>query len=610
MPRFSPGQLWRDCRAVFGRFRRRSSPDAEAARRDRELVFGLSQSRIPTSKQLNYVGQVLQPRERVWVQWLGFLAVLTALILFVSYLNRHIELQPRRGGVLTEGMIGVPQFINPALARISTVDDELTTLNFRGLMKMNEDFQLVPDLAKSIDVSPDGKVYTVKLQPHLKWSDGQPLTSRDAVYTFKTMADPLYQSPQLSIFQNVKVEAPDSQTIVFTLNEPLAPFLSYLIVGLLPEHLWVDATPQSFPLAELNLKPVGNGPFQFQSLAKDRDGNVKSMQFVRNSDYHGRAPYLNKVEVKFYPDYTSALQALSTGAIDSLGGIRYEDIAKVSSNHKINDFAVSQLTAVFINQKTNGALKAKETRIALSYATNRAAIVDDVLMGHANPIVGPILPGYLGYNPGLKRYDYDLDKANQILEDAGWKKTESGIRQKGEQQLTFVFTVVNQPNQVAVAEQLKSDWEKIGANVEIKKVEPSAIQRDILRPRQYEALLFGQIFTTDPDPYPFWHSSQQKENGFNLSIFFSSKIDQDLEHGRRTTSNEERAVDYFDFQNVLAEEVPAIFLFENHYLYAHPKSLRGFDADRIVSGAQRFQNISTWYTNTWPRWVAKKSNDR
>lgn len=578
---------------------------AAIAQQDRDLVFQLSRSRIPTGRQLRFLNEVLSPRERIIVQWLTFLAVLAALTLSVSFIGRHIEAVPRAGGTLTEGLVGAPEYINPVLARLNTVETELTALTFRGLMKMDSDFKLTPDLAETVEVSPDGKEYVITLRRGLRWSDGATLTASDVVYTFSTIADAAYKSPITSIFRSVTVAERDARTVVFTLTEPLAPFLSYLTVGILPEDAWIDSTPQTFALSELNLRPIGNGPFRFSKLIKDREGTIKSLEFVRNEFFHGQRPYLDKVITKFYPDRSAAVEALRTHAVDAVGGVDIARADEQRNGQELTQFAVSQLTAVFMNQRSNGALRAKEVRLALAHASSRDVIID-ALKGYATPIVGPILPGYLGYNPDLLRYEFDLAKANQILDDAGWKRTESGIRQKGEQQLTFTFHVVDQELQVAVAEALVDVWRDIGANVELKHIEAARMQRDVIRPRSYEALLFGQIFNTDPDPYPFWHSSQQRETGFNLSIFFNAKIDRDLEHGRSTTSNVERATDYFDFQNILAEEIPAIFLFQHHYLYLHPKNLRGFEAERLVTGTDRFQHIETWYLRTWPRWVAEK----
>lgn len=604
MLRFNFSERWSRLRQrLFGWWRRGPQVGApEAMADDQRLILNLSGARIPNRRQWRYVGTVLTAPERLWVQWLSFTAIVAVLVLLGGWFSRHFVWAPVGGGSLTEGVVGTPQYINPVLARQNTVDADLTKLTFRGLMAMNKDFQLVPDLAKSVDVSADGKTYTITLQKNLRWSDDEPLTAHDVEYTISTIADATFKSPLQTVFQGVTVEATDNQTVIFRLPQPLAPFLSYLTVGILPEHTWSDALPQTFALNELNLKPISNGPFTFRSLMKDRDGNIKALQFERNEKYAGAAPYLDKVTVKFYPDYASALAALQSHAIDALGDIQLVDVAAAEKISALQSFALSELTAVFLNQKTNGALRSKDVRIALSQATDRQAIIDRALQGRGQAIVGPILPGYLGYNPDLKRFAFQLEQANQTLENTGWKKTDSGIRQKGSQQLTFTFTVVNQPILVAVAQQLVKDWKQVGAQIELKIVEPTEVQKSVIRPRNYEALLFGQIFDTDPDPYQFWHSSQQRESGFNLSIFFSKKIDQDLEDGRRNTSNVQRGTDYFDFQNVVAEEIPAIFLYQNNYLYAHPRSLRGFSATRIVSSSDRFQHIETWYSQTRPHW--------
>src|SRR5262249_20151603 len=145
---------------------------------------------------------------------------------------------------------------------------------------------------------------------YLRWSDNEVLNAKDAVYTFETLADPDFKSPLVSIFQGLTVDAPDDQTIVFHLTAANPSFPSYLTVGLLPAHVWSDALPQTFALAELNLKPIGNGPFQFSSLTKDRSGNIRSYTFSRNKNYAGPAPYLNKIIIKFYGDEASAADAL------------------------------------------------------------------------------------------------------------------------------------------------------------------------------------------------------------------------------------------------------------------------------------------------------------
>lgn len=578
-----------------------TTPDIAAA--DRDLVFSLSPSRLPTRRQLQLLPSVLKPGERRWLRlWLN-LGILALLTLGGQFIVDRVGFVPARGGTLTEGAIGAPQYINPVLARGSTVDELLTHLIFRGLMTVDGEGRVVPDLAKSITPADDGKSYTVKLRPNLYWSDTERLTSQDAVFTFETIIDSAYKSPLAGVFKGVTVAALDDQTVVFTLPAASNGFPSLLTTGLIPAHAWADTSPETFALAELNTKPtISNGPFRYQSLTKDRNGTIHSYTFVRNKSYAGSAPLLDKVIVKFYPDQPQALEALSAKSVDSLGNINLSDVSKIAKHDVITPFPLTQLTGVFFNQGKNPALKTKEVRQALATAVDRTPIIDQVLHGFARPVVGPILPGSLGYNEFLKRFDFNLATAEKMLDDAGWKKNDQGIRQKGAQQLTFVFTSVDEPISNGIAERLLANWRAIGAQVEHKKIEAGHIQKDVIRPRQYETLLFSQRYDIDVDPYPFWHSSQQRDPGFNLAVFFNKKIDQDLEDGRTTTSVEQRRTDYLDFQNILAEEVPAIFLYQSEYLYTHQSSLRGMTVKRLASGADRVLNIDNWYVKRKLAW--------
>jgi len=578
---------------------------AEAAQADQKLVFSLSRSRIPTLRQMRYLDRILRPNELNWVRTLGTIAALAIIVLAISYTGRHITTTPKRGGTLTEALVGVPQFVNPLLAVANSVDNELSALTFRGLMKVDADLQVVPDLVDHLDISPDGKTYTVVLKSGLRWSDGEPLTAADVVYTYNTVADPDYNSPLLALYSGLTVESTDDFTVTFQLSEPLAPFPSYLTLGLLPEHVWSASTPAAFPLDELNSKPIGSGPYKFQSLTKDRDGNIRGYSFTRNPYYHGPAPYIDKLVMKFYPDHEQAIEALTSHAVDSYGGVPLDHLTRVDKKFTITPSALSQLTALFFNQKSNGALKTKEVRQALALAIDRQSIIDQVLKGYGRLIDGPILPGYLGYNPGLKRYPYDLAQAEKLLDDNGWKRNDQGIRQKGSQQLTMTLSTVSDPVYLQVAERVVQDWSKIGAQVELKKFDGGKFQKEVIRPRQYEALLFGQRYSHDTDPYPYWHSSQQRETGFSLAIFVNRNVDQDVLDGRRSTDQAKQIKDYLDFQNIVAAEVPAIFLYQPEYLYAHQSSLRGFAGDRLVSSEQRQANMESWYLQTKLRWGKK-----
>lgn len=601
MPTNNPSGPGRWLSAIFGWWHRPTLPADQAAAADRDLVMRLAPSRIPNVRQLRHLNDVLLASDKRTIRIAGLVTIISALFLLGHAIARHVTLVPVTGGTLTEGLVGSPQYINPVLARPFSVDADLSRLTFRGLMKVDGHQNIVPDLATSLTVSSDGKTYTIKLPKSLVWSDGVSLTTADVKYTIQTAADPTYQSPYQNLFKGVTITTPNDQTAVLTLPAALNAFPSYLTIGILPAHAWQDATPQTFALAELNLKPISNGLYHFQSLTKDQSGNIRSFTFIRNKT-SGPPAYLDKVVIKFYPDQTTALDALEKNAVDTLGGISLDNLAAVKKNHQVSAFTLSQLTAVFFNQRNNPALRAKEVRQALALAVDKPAIIKTPLQGFGQVIQGPLLPGQTGFNAGLKQYPFNLDQARSLLDQNGWKMNAQGIRQKGSQQLTFVLTTVNDPVYQAVAQKLAGWWTSIGARVELRTIEATQVQKDIIQPRNFEALLFGEIYDAAADPYPLWDSSQQKTSGFNLAISTLTGVDQDVEDARTTTDPAKQAKDLFDFQNIVAEQVPAIFLYQTEYLYAHPKSLRGFPSSTLVTATDRFNGLASWYLDTGLKW--------
>lgn len=569
---------------------------------DRDLVLSLSPSRIPSIKQLSFLSRLLNSKERRLIRLYLLIAVLSAGLLGGRFLYRHIESVPTQGGSLTEAIVGTPQYLNPVLARPYSADTELTRLLFRGLFRVDEQMNVVPDLAESLNLSADGKTYTVTLPPNLKWSDGTDLTANDVLYTFETAADASYQSPIQGLYKNVTVTAPDAQTVVFTLPAAYYPFPRSLTLGLLPADHWQDQTPQTFALAELNIKPIGNGPYKFHTVTKDRSGNIRGFSFVRNTNFAGAAPLIDKIVVKVYPEPISALQAFIDNSVDSLGGIAAGDLATVTKKHRVARLGLSQLTGVFFNQKTNPALKIKEVRQALAMAIDRPALINTAFQGVGRPADGPLLPGQPGYAADVKRFGLDITQANAILEQAGWVIGDNGVRAKAKQELAFALTTVDEPTYVAAAQQIAAAWQTIGAKVEVKIVDADRIQKDVIKPRTYDAFLFGQIANADASPYQFWHSSQQLDSGFALAVGFIKKVDQDLDAAQKATTAEAHDTALGDFQTVIADEVPAIILNQSEYLYAHERSLRGFPSDRIATAADRFDGISDWYLKTSWGW--------
>ncbi len=578
---------------------------------------------------------------------LTLLATASLIFLIITFYYRNFLPVPRVGGSYVEGLIGAPQYINPLLSQTNDVDSDISRLVFSGLLKYDKELQLTKDLAESWQVSDDQKTYTFALKEGVKWQDGEPLTADDIVFTVKSVQDPDFKSPLLVSLRGVRIEKIDDQTVKFILpDDPYPNFLEVLTFGILPEHIWGEIPPINANLTEYNLKPIGSGAWEFKSLTKDRLGNIKTYTFVPNPDFYDPKPYLEKITFKFYPDFETAVQALKNHSVEGISFLP-KDFKKVLNGQKnlnLYSFYLPQYTAIFFNQKQNDFLKEKNVRKALALAIDKPKILTEALQLEGEIIEGPILPGSVEGNIKIDKINFNPNEANQILNEGGWakitpeeyqnflneqaKKEEAAAktspeqsttsaeikeeeklgepqetlplfyRQKNDKILEITLTTVNQPENTKAAELIQQAWQNIGVKVNLEIIEGSKISRETIKPRNYQALLFGIIIGSNPDPYPFWHSSQSQDPGLNLAVFENRNVDKLLEDARKTANEQERQAKYQEFQNILSAELPAIFLYNPTYTYVVDQKIKGINTERIIIPADRFNNFGDWYIKT------------
>ena len=528
------------------------------------------------------------------------------ILLAGNFYFNHSIIVPADGGAYTEGLVGTPQYVNPILSSYNDVDRDLASLIFNGLLKINSEGVLVPDLAEGFQISPDRKIYTFKIKNYVKWHDSKPFSIEDIIFTVANIQDPDWQSQLKSALGNVQVEKLDETTLRFVLKEPVANFLNSLTFGILPKHKWLAVPAANATLAELNKKPIGTGPFMFDSLTKDKNGNIRTYALKRNEDYFDTKPHLKEINFKFYGDFESATDALANKNIQGLSLLPKEFQAKTEKNKSLVNYSLSlpQYTAIFFNIKRNEILKDVNVRQALAYAINRQLILQESLDQKGAIINGPILPGFIGYHPDIKKYTYDPATANKLLDEAGWKVAEDGMRKKGETALAVTLTTVEKIEYTKALEIVKADWEAIGVSANIEIVAKDRITGDIIEPRNYDALLFGEIIKSDP--YPFWHSSQSQSPGANLAIWASREVDQVLEEARALEDPKEINKKYIHFQNIISQYVPAIFLYNPIHTYPVDAGIKGITTTRIAAPADRFINIAQWHIKTKRQFSWKK----
>ncbi|MBI4160368.1 MAG: hypothetical protein HY506_00475 [Candidatus Yanofskybacteria bacterium] len=579
---------------------------------------------MPTAKQLRHLPKVLPRKERVLILILSILALGSLIAIPVSAYYHFTKPAPDFGGSYTEGLVGAPKYINPLLSQGSDVDRDLSAIIYEGLMKYDNDGKLQPALAESYRISDDGLTYTFDLRPNLKWHDGLPITASDVVFTILAVQNSDYASSHRINWQGVEVNKLDESSVEFKLKNKYAQFLGNTTMGILPEHIWENVKATSFALSEFNIKPtVGSGPYKFSKIKRNTLGNVKSIGLESFGDYYIGKPYISEVNFKFYASDAEIIEAYNNNDIDGIGSIPAQKISSIrfAGRLKIQKINMPRYFAVFFNQSKSKPLSDKNIRLALNHATNKQEILSRVLSGNGTVVGSPLLPGIIDLSDTAQKYDFDAEKSKQILEEAGWKvNTEienspendgsnTTIREKAapppakNQQpdeptrLTIRLSTSNWPELITVAEEIKRQWEAVGIGVELNVLPLPELQQ-IIRDREYEALLFGEVLGLDPDPFSFWHSSQKRDPGLNLALYDNKDADKILEEARQTLENSSRLSKYDDFQKIVSQDTPAIFLYSPSYIYGLPAKIKNVEIRTIPLPSDRFNGINRWYIKT------------
>lgn len=510
---------------------------------------------------------------------------------------------PAYGGTLVEGEVGSPRFINPLLA-ISDADRDLGALAYAGLMGLAGDGSLTPVLAESYTESPDGKTYTFTIRDSAKFSDGTPVTAADVVFTVQKAQDPGLKSPEYADWSGISVVAVDPKTVRFTLSKPYAPFLELTTLGILPAHLWQGLSDEEFPFSTLETAPIGAGPFVVGKASRDASGLITSLSLSENPQYALGHPYLDGIRLNYYATTEDLSRALASGEIGSAYGIPGSTTLTIP---------YARVFSVFFNKNGNAAYARPEVMKALSFAIDRQSIVGDVLGGYASPVAGPVPPGNAIRQAPVPSSENPVAAAANVLENNGWKyDPDARVWKNVGAKLSLANITIrtsNVPELRGVAAAVKGDWEKLGIPVNIELYEPGDLSQNVIRPRKYDALLYGEVIGRDQDLYAFWDSKETVDPGLNIALYANKDVDALLEDARVNPDPSARAKDLQKIENTIAQEYAAAFLYAPDFIYAVPGGLRGVELPQITTPSDRFATVARWYLRTdavWP-FFAKSS---
>ncbi len=380
---------------------------------------------------------MLTHTERILFASAALLFVAATGYLAVDAYRDNTVVTPAHGGSYHEGIQGELRQINPVYASSETERDVVQLL-FEGLLTHTSDGELTPELATGYTVNEDRTQYTFTLRRNARWSDGDPITAEDIVWTISVLKDPAYQTGRIAEWLNVTAEKLGPYRVRFTLEEPYYAFPELATTKILPKHIWQDVPPQNFHLSPYNVRPVTSGPYTVKDIAQDDLGFITEMDLAPNPHYYGEGPYITDVALRFFDSRKKLLEASS-----ELDG--FSTAAPLLQQPKrLTEYTahMPRYFALFFNQESAKPLVNKSVRNAIRLAIDKQALAQKALNGNGSPVHSPFPEQFYTALPAATSSSVDIAEAKLALEEAGYNQLdESGIRYKDRTtEVDFRFT--------------------------------------------------------------------------------------------------------------------------------------------------------------------------
>jgi peptide/nickel transport system substrate-binding protein len=547
--------------------------------------------------------------DRFLLKGLFFAIVGVAVLLAITLSSSYSAIVPTRGGVLTEGIVGIPRFVNPALA-ITRADQDMVALVYSGLMRLSEGGTLVPDVAESITLSDDGRTYSVTLRKDVRFHDGTPLTAQDVAYTIELIQNPDLKSPLRGTWNNVSVNVLGEYDLEIALEETYAPFIENFTLGIMPRHIWQELPIEQLPFSQYNTEPIGAGPFEVSNVGRDAGGLISSYE-LSSFESALNTPNLSRIDLFFYKNETELETALGEGKIKATAYLTTDSLATIDQNRfQIIEEPLPRIFGIFFNQNRSPVVRDRAVRDALSAAIDRNALIDEVLGGYGIPTTGPTLTGALMVksqeaSPATTS-DSQIRSAQQLLQRGGWTQNSAGTWEKrldgNPTPLQVTIRSSNNAPFSAVVADVAERWRALGVEVTVEQFEQADLVQSVIRPRDFETLFFGIDMNRSEDLYPFWHSSQKDDPGLNVAQYTNIAVDNLLEDARVEHDPGARALLLADVATRIENESPAIFLFAPTMTYVVAKDITTTALPKIHRPSDRFVTVASWYATTDTLW--------
>lgn len=434
-----------------------------------------------------------------------FFAIIASGIYLIFNLNQQYSvLVPASGGTLVEGMVGMPRFVNPALA-ITRADQDTVALLYSGLMKIDPEGNLVNNIAESVTISEDGLTYNIKVRKDQSFHDGTPLTAKDVAFTMELVKNPELRSPLRGNWNDVAIEQLNEYELNIVLKEPYSPFIENFTLGIMPSHIWSSLPVEQIPFSKWNTEPIGSGPFSVDSIKRNSSGLITGYDLKPTEEIK-----LDGVELKYYQNEEELVEAFKSKEINASAFLPASEISNLDKDDiQIISEPVPKIFGVFFNQNRSPALRDKNAREALNIAIDRDKIVNEVLGGYGVPTKEAVL---IQQN-SIESNDTNLTNsstsslsiAHDLLVKSGWTQNTAGFWEKeidkSKETLSVTIKTSNSALFDKTATLIAEDWRKLGVEVQVEQYEQSGLVESVIRTRDFQALLFGLDMNRTEDLY-------------------------------------------------------------------------------------------------------------
>lgn len=532
---------------------------------------------------------------------LGWLAVVGLLILvsafqLIGYQRSYSVNVPVSGGTFAEGVVGPLETMNPIFAR-TPAEQSASRLLFSGLLSYDTTTHLRGELAKSWQVENEGRRYIVELKDGASWHDGKPVTADDIVYTVSMIKNPLVRSPLYSSWSQIKVTKVSGTTVAFDLVRAYAAFPHALTFGILPKHILGATPPERLREAEFNRNPIGSGPFKLTRLQIINPDTARVIAYLeRNDNYIFGAPKLERFQLHVFKDSVAVADAFLLQEINAGVDLASQELKRVVEERPqaiVYHTLIADGMFAFLNNDVPEFSDAS-VRKAFVMATDRGAIVEK-LHNYASRLEGPLVAQQLPSSINKTQPGHNQQQAGEMLEQAGWKLQQNGKRSKDGAPLAIDLVGVKSGDYPVIVNELKTQWETIGAEVTIRLVEPADVQQTVLLPRSYDVFVYELELGADPDVFAYWHVSQADPRGLNLSNYKSTIASEALASAQLRSEKEVRVPKYELFIDTWLKDSPAIALYQPQLHYVTTSDTLALrSANTLANRADRYRSVEHW----------------